>query len=258
MPRALTAARSLAGARIPLGSYAGLILAAAPSGYWRLGVSGGDAPDSTPNGQTAVAAGGITYSVAGAMPADGNLAVTLNGSTGYFNAGNSPALNFGTGDFSVELWLNITSITAADQVFASKTAGDGGAGWRFSVTATTGLLKATFNDGSGSISSVGGFAPTAGNWYHVVYTARRNSVLLRYVNGKLYGTPFTISAKTGSVNNAGGFAIGARSGASLPCGATLQDVAAYNYVLTEAQVWQHYMCGQNAARSLSAARSLVA
>lgn len=88
-------------------------------------------------------------------------------------------LRFGTGDFTVEAWINVTSIAAARSIIGK---GTSTTGWFFYV-ATTGRLAFGYQ----TLTLNGNNALDPGQWYHVAvvrFGTGTNNVQM-YINGNL-------------------------------------------------------------------------
>lgn len=88
-------------------------------------------------------------------------------------------LQFGTGDFTVEAWINVTSIAAARSMIGK---GTSNTGWFFYV-ATTGRLAFGYQ----ALTLNGNNALDPGQWYHVAvvrFGTGTNNVQM-YINGNL-------------------------------------------------------------------------
>jgi hypothetical protein len=106
VPGALSAA---AGSATENATYAEVIRADSPSGYWRLGEEEGTtAADSSGRGHAGTYGSGVVLAVAGALVADPDTAVSLPGGTepgGDMVVQDAPGLDFGSGDFTAEAWV---------------------------------------------------------------------------------------------------------------------------------------------------------
>ena len=113
----------------------------------------------------------------------------FDGNGDYLSLGTQSQLDFGTGDFTIECWFQLTSTTNADQGILNDTRATFGTG---SV-----LFKARQASGAGKIcfqaydfSSVGGrivqstTVPAINTWYHVALVRSSGAVRL-FVNGVL-------------------------------------------------------------------------
>lgn len=101
-------------------SYIAAVLADSPRGHWRLGESSGTFADSSGNAHTATGVGGVTYSATGALPHEGDAAVTLNGSTGYLQVTDHADLDLGD-VFTLECWVKRSAIGTNDAIFSKGT-----------------------------------------------------------------------------------------------------------------------------------------
>jgi hypothetical protein len=137
--------------------------------------------------------------------------VGFNGSSQYLSATNNPAYVFGTGNFTVELWLYPTSVTASTTTkVIMSTYQDASNGWTIGLNNTNNSLyvsvagdSATITDGSGTIA--------INQWYHIALV-RNGTTLTLYKNGVSIGTPLTNSTNISSTSI---LSIGASTGGTL-------------------------------------------
>ena len=151
-----------------------------PSGMVSWWAAGGYATDSSgPN--NGVLAGG-----AGFAPGKVGLAFDFTGGTGYALVPDNPSLNFGAGDFSIELWVQFTSL-GGSRVFIAKDEGPGPTHkWMFWLN--NGQLQFLVDDGTAeTLLGSGAFNPVLNHWHHVAVT-RARSVFSFYVDGVLAST----------------------------------------------------------------------
>lgn len=214
---------------------------AGPVGYWRLDdpVSSTTAYDSSPWANAnfpkvpASVNGGVTFGTTGAM--NGSTGATFDGSTGYLEAANTASLQR-TGDLTIEFWLKVSSLAAA-QVIVSK--------------GTTGEYHVLLNT-NGSISLLMGPAYntvvipaasiTTGTWFHVVIVRTLvGKTVNAYLNGvsKFSGTYTTSPSTTTNV---------LRIGTTSPStgsfyNGVLDEVALYARALSATQVANHHTWG---------------
>jgi hypothetical protein len=111
----------------------------------------------------------------------------FDGTDDYIICGNDSSLNFGTGDFTIGFWVNITGWVGNWAWPISKNSGYTG---MFIALTSPGYFRASlgawFTDVIGSYSSEP--AISFGTWYH--FTLRRASgSVTAYLNGNQYGTP---------------------------------------------------------------------
>ena len=143
--------------------------------------------DSSLNALTVTAVGNTQISTT--QSKYGGASGYFDGSGDYLSLGTQSQLDFGTGDFTIECWFQLTSTTNADQGILNDTRATFGTG---SV-----LFKARQASGAGKIcfqaydfSSVGGrivqstTVPAINTWYHVALVRSSGAVRL-FVNGVL-------------------------------------------------------------------------
>lgn len=94
----------------PCTDYSTVVLADSPLLYWRLNeLSGSTAADASPNGNDGTFTGGVTFAASGIPNCAGDLAVTLDGSSGYISKTFAAALN--PAQFSIEAWVKPSDLT---------------------------------------------------------------------------------------------------------------------------------------------------
>ena len=129
--------------------------------------------------------------------------LSLNGSS-YITTPNAADIRFASGNFTVEAWIYLTSVAAAQGIvcFRDLSSGDG---WELRTSATAQAIWQTSSSFIQSSSSL----LTANTWIHLAATKSVNDHTL-YVNGVCRATfTLTISANTGSL-----MTIGARTNAT--------------------------------------------
>jgi hypothetical protein len=114
-----------------------------------------------------------------------------NGGSGVFNGDNylsvpaNSAYAFGTGDFTVEFWVNFNSIPNQINPFIQASqpisAGVGGTIWWIGYSAAQGGLVFNTHGGGGLATHIA-WTPTTGTWYNIAVT-RASGTLRMYING---------------------------------------------------------------------------
>ena len=211
-------------------AYVTTVMVDNPTGYWRLGESAGTvASDSSGNALTGSYVGGVTLGQAGAV-GDGTAAL-LDGSTGYANLTNNATLQVGVG--SLEAWVKTTTPGSGYRGVAVKQ-------YAYGVFLLSGQ-PVVYDWTIGPVYT----HPTSiadGAWHQLVLTFRDgvSGGSAFYVDGAPVGT-FTWRV----ANQATALVAGAGTpGVSQTIAGTLDEVSAYNQVLSAARVLAHYNAGK--------------
>lgn len=107
----------------------------------------------------------------------------FNGTSQYFTVGYNSKFNFGADDFTVELWLNMSSSQAAGRVInAWNSATVGAAQWEIVCTNGNAIQFNCSTDGTNAVVSLNATGLTTGTWYHVV-GSRTGNIFSLFVNG---------------------------------------------------------------------------
>ncbi len=142
----------------------------------------GDANDSSGNELHGTIVGEPTF-VEGQV----GMALELDGLDDYVDIGNPSLLDFGTGDFTISAWINMTAIERGT-VYAK--GGDNSGGIRYTLAMGEGndnKMTLTTDDDSSKRQALGGTVVNDGAWHHVV-GMRSGSTSLVYVDGDKDGT----------------------------------------------------------------------
>ena len=167
------------------------------TGFWSLEDTSWT--DDTGNGTTLTGTGSPT-SVSGLV---GN-AVSLDGSTQYLSAASNTNIEAGTGDFSVQAWVNLDVVKVSSLAIFSKTNNAAGVGeWGLGVGTTSSnvwrfaCINTSLTQFNASAAASGDGLAATGSWFHLVgtFTASTGAMAL-YVNGSANGT----ETLTGTLN----------------------------------------------------------
>lgn len=140
--------------------------------------------DGANNGTTFVDVKQKTISVTGntrmstSVVKFGTASAYFDGAGDYLSTAAHNDFNFGTGDFTVEMWVNPSSVTGYQSLVA------GGTGELF-----IGLNGGTFEIGKWQIAGIAGSASiiTASTWFHLT-VSRASGTLRTFINGVLQHT----------------------------------------------------------------------
>jgi hypothetical protein len=216
-------------------SYASVVGADRPVGWWRLGESSGTTAANQTGGSAGTYAGGVTLGQPSLLATDmANTAVAFNGSSGRVSIPASTALNF-TNAFSLEAWIKPTSLPASGVFRSVLTKAESYSlqfnGPRLEFTIIQNGTRRRLQTPTGTIA--------AGGTYQVVGTYDGTTQRL-YVNG----TQVASAALTGPASvTTRGLYVGSWDGASEFFSGTIDESAVYNAVLSAAQVSAHYRAG---------------
>jgi Concanavalin A-like lectin/glucanases superfamily len=217
----------------------------APVSYFRLGEPTGTAAKNEVGGTGAQTVASGTYVASPSHPSGpiahtSDRGVTFNGSTQYVSVPDGANVDLGD-TFSLEMWVRRGTFGTA-QTLMDK--GLNAYRVAFNTDNTLKLVK----DGVAT-SAVTTTSVMNTGWMHVVWT-KSGATHHCYVNG--VDRALTVTNQT-MANNAVTLYLGARGGSSEFANASLDEVALYNYVLTQGQVISHY----NAALTVAAWPDLV-
>ena len=271
----------LAGRTFAVDAYESAVQSQSPVGYWRLNEKGAAAPEVVAANLGSLGTNGngtfendLLVGVAGALPAQSSSNSAVRG-LGYLNGNRvrvpyQPAYNT-NGAFSVEFWCkpsqtNTLTCPAASAEFADASTNDViRRGWLFyqgTLTPDTGngWLFRLYNPPNGSATpqqvncSVASAVDT-NRWYHIVGTYKAtnpNKGLTLYVNGVSVATANFSGTYENVKSNTIPLTFGARADGDFgffTYFGGLDEGAFYPFVLSAAQVLQHYQTGTNNAPS---------
>jgi hypothetical protein len=153
---------------------------AVPLGVVSWWTAEGNTLDSSGTNEGALE-GGATFA-----PGEVGQAFAFTNGSGYVSVPDSPGLDFGANDFTIELWANFMSLSGS-QALIAKDNGSGQANkWIFWVS--SGQLQLYLGNGSSQTTiGSGAFGPALNTWHHLAVT-RSGSLFSFYVDGTLSST----------------------------------------------------------------------
>jgi concanavalin A-like lectin/glucanase superfamily protein len=153
--------------------------------------------------------------------------------------GDVAVLDFGSGDFTVEIWAKTTQ--NGERTLVSKRAS--GPYWQLTVTDDPGHTgEIRVNVSAGTSREV--YGPEVrvddGAWHHIVAAFDRDVGITVFVDG---ASRFTAGAFTGPIDNAAPFLVGKSTGYGY-FGGDLDEVAVYPTLLSAARIQAHHLAGR--------------
>ena len=137
----------------------------------------------------------------------GTGAMYFDGSTSYAYLPPNNLYSFGSGDFTIEAWVNLGATSSTQPVCQSDIVGGSTNNkWFFSYTSST-LVFNTHSSG-GFTNSIP-WTPTIGTWYHVAVT-RASGTMKMFING-VSGTVTTTGTPSGYSLSQNGISVGGMS-----------------------------------------------
>lgn len=220
-------------ADVPASKYRAAVMADSPVGYWRLGERAGTVAKDEVGKHDGEYMGGVTLGTP-LQTADGDTAVTFDGTTGRIVIGNAFGFT-GSSTFSIESWVHIPVVDTSRHFVVSKLfTPDAGSGWYVAENAQfDGLGFGVMNSGLWSEWAT----PLAANvWIHQVgtYTAER---LCAYVNGNL---AHCFAPGNAPADTAASVVIGASGSGDMYFKGSIDEVAIYAKELTPARIKAHF------------------
>ena len=172
---------------------------------------------STPKTMTPV---NMTYSSTTAM--FGGYSGVFNGSSSYITANWNADFEFGSGNFTIDFWVNFASLSTNQDIL--RMFKDGSNYWlvRY-ATGSPGSLEMYSFGGSASLQLINSWSPTAGIWYHVAIV-RNGNVFTQYVNGSPLSGTLTDAGTWVAPGTPTKLYIGSDSGAEEPLNGYLDEL----------------------------------
>lgn len=151
--------------------------------------------DASSNNRVISANGNITQSAIQSK-FGGKSASFLNSNNNYLSVPYSSGFDFGTGDFTVEMWLYLNSITGQTSLFSATT--PNGFSVEFQNSTSIGILRAETE-----WRSVVSVSTPIGQWFHLA-VSRASGIVRWYINGSKIGSDQSDSYNY-SMNGGGAF-----------------------------------------------------
>lgn len=116
----------------------------------------------------------------------GTGSIAFDGTDDYVVAPYSSLFNFGTGQFTIECWVNFTALTSNRLIFDTYTAASAGGGYQL-FWRSTGTSIAFY--ANGVVVAQSSFTTHAtGVWYHIAVTRDTSNVVRIFIDGTQYAS----------------------------------------------------------------------
>ena len=167
---------------------------------------------------------------------------SFNGLSSQVSVADNALLEPGSGDWTMEFWVNHSVILGASRILIAKTDGGLSADWGYGLrTASNGNTFAEVGNGSVSIQSTS-TGLTIDTWYQVVgvWTNVANNLIELYINGSLIGS--TSHVYTSVKNTTSPLYLGSFNGGEFSqwLNGKMGVVRLYNKALSSSEVLQNF------------------
>jgi len=172
-------------------------------------------------------------------------ALNFNGTNGYVDLGNT-AGNFGSNDFSIVFWMNITNVNIQQAILSKHTTCDEESSFAIYWVPGIGLQPSV--EDSSAFTVVQGASPVGGDgdWHLVAFT-RQGLVLSLYVDGVLQGTSTDTYERdvsdTGDLLVGNTVCVGAGGDPTQLYNGQLDELALYDWALGPNDIYSIYNAG---------------
>lgn len=170
-------------------------------------------------------------------------AAQFNGANSYVAP--STNLNFGTGDFTLIVWVRLGSLPGAWESVLDE-GSSGTTGWGIHISSSN-SITASIQAASGTNQHFSFYTATANTWYQIAVTFPRSDSIYGYVNGKLQGSQAYSAGNTNSVANSNLFTIGSHGGTTWYFNGLISNVQIYNASLSANEILALYNRGVGGA-----------
>ena len=116
--------------------------------------------------------------------------LTFNGSNSDIRISDNALLEPGSGDWTMEVWINVSNSTGSRVVLGKIATGGTSADISYAIIILNGNIRADFNSGAFSAVSTADYSLTLNTWYQFTYVFNNVSSndIITYVNGQYSST----------------------------------------------------------------------
>ena len=173
---------------------------------------------------------------------------TYNGSNSDISISDNALLEPGSGDWTMEVWINVSNSTGSRVVLGKIAPGGNAADISYAIRILNGNIRADFSSGVFSAVSTANYSLTLDTWYQFTYVFNNvlNNDIITYVNGQYSST--TTHSYASLLNTTTNLRIGSYNG-----GAAFQQwfngkigiVRLYNSALSSLEVSKNFEANRN-------------
>lgn len=147
----------------------------------------------------------------------GTGSLAFDGTGDYLKGAYNPWLALGTGDYTIELWINFNSVSTS--VFVGDIDSSGNGNWAFFYNSSVGVLRLLMNNSAVQLSS-SSWTPSTSTWYHIAI-CRASGTYRFFVNGTVTGSGSDSTNITWGTNN---YYVGSASDGGLQLNGYIDDL----------------------------------
>lgn len=116
--------------------------------------------------------------------------LSFNGSSSTIRVSDNSLLEPGSGDWTMEVWINVSNYTGSRVVLGKIAPGGNSADISYAIRILNGNIRADFNSGAVFAVSTADYALTLNTWYQFTYVFNNvsNNNIISYVNGQYSST----------------------------------------------------------------------
>lgn len=174
-------------------------------------------------------------------------AYQFDGVDDYVSIADNANLNFGTGDYSIEMYVLVNTLTSGDNICIGKRNGDNRFGFGFKASGSKiGLFHLVYNVAKGiTFSETSGYVIDYNQRSHCVVTVDRDGNTVMYLNGIPIYTNTTGFGADVDINVIGNLTLLQNVSANTAfLNGYIHFARLYNRALTQSEVTQHYNNGR--------------
>jgi len=210
-------------------------------GIWDLN---NNVNDSSGNNNNGTIYGGASFVTT--TPSEDGYAISLNGSNSYIEISDplNGSLDFGTGDFSISVWVNPSSDPRGTYIIDKAFAGSNSVGYQLLFYPSNARLYLYIKNGTSNVQSNIDTQFSTNIWTHIVLVADRDGIGKFYINGVYNNSSDSIAGGAAwNIDSARNFTIGRDNAAAGYFNGLIDEVRMYEESLDQTQIQKLYVEG---------------